>query len=94
MKNTLKGLLALAAVVAVSLIVSQQTQELQPASTRLLAYATTSTRTTNVNNLCAANLDRSTLVNQADLAAAASARASVDSELGIDGYIIFYSAIR
>ena len=79
MKNSLKGLLALAAVVAVSLFVSQQTQQMQPAATRLLAYTTTSTRTSNVNTLCAANLDRTTLVSQSDLTAAASARASVSS---------------
>lgn len=58
---------------------------MQPATARLLAYTTTSTRTANVNTLCAANLDRTTLVNQADLTAATSARTAVSAELGIDG---------
>jgi hypothetical protein len=86
MKNSLKTIGALVGVVLLSVLVSWETQDLQSASQRLLAYTTTSTRTNNVGTLCGANLDRTTLVNQDDLSAATGFRASVNDELGIDGY--------
>lgn len=88
MKNSLKGLLAIAAILFISVLVSQQTQEMPTVTQRLLqatTYTTTSTRSNNVNDLCPANLDRSTLVNSGDVSSAASMRAEVNSAIGIDG---------
>jgi hypothetical protein len=88
MKSTIKGLLAIAAILTVSVFVSQQTQEMPTVTERLLqatTYTTTSTRSNNVKDLCPANLDRTTLVNSGDVSAASSMRAEVNTAIGIDG---------
>ena len=78
MKTSAKVVLGLTAVVLLSLLISEGTQDLAPAPKRLLqTYTTTSTRTTNVNNLCPANLDRTTLVSSADKTAAQEQRTEV-----------------
>lgn len=89
MKTTTKTIISLAAVLLLSLLVSQQTEETLTPTQRLLqtgTYTTTSTRTQNVVDLCPANLDRSTLVNNADVTAAVDMRATVTAEMGVDGY--------
>ena len=89
MKTSAKVVLGLTAVVLLSLLISEGTQDLAPAPKRLLqTYTTTSTRTTNVNNLCPANLDRTTLVSSADKTAAQEQRTEVSNTLGIDGYFL------
>ena len=89
MKHSTKGVFVLAAVALLSLFAWQQTSEaaVLPVQQRLLpsSYLTTTTRTNGVTNLCTANLNRSTLVNQADVTAAATMIASVNTAIGLDG---------
>jgi len=86
MKPSYKGLLVLALVAAVSFFASEKTQNILPAPQRLLSqYTTTSTRSDNVVKNCAANLDRSTLVSTTDFNEAQAMRATVNSNLGVDG---------
>ena len=95
MKTSAKVVLSLTAVVLLSLLISEKTQDLSPAPKRLLqTYTTTSTRTANVNNLCPANVDRTTLVSSADKTAAQDQRTEVNSALGIDGYFLNYVGIN
>jgi len=86
MKPSVKAILVLALVAAVSLLASQETQAALPAPQRLLgSYTTTPTRTTNVNTYCSASLNRSNLVSSQDFSDAQSMRTTVNSQLGIDG---------
>lgn len=88
MKTSVKGILVLAVVVAVSFFASEKTEQSLPATQRLLStYTTTSVRSDNVNKYCAANLDRTTLVSTSDYTEAQSMRATVDASMGISGYL-------
>ena len=95
MKNSVKVILGLLAVAAVSILSYHQTQDEPTATARFLAttYTTTSTRTNNVNKLCPAGTTRSSLVDAADLTSSASQRKALDDAMGIDGYVIYHIEI-
>lgn len=88
MKSTLIKSLALfllAAIVSLAFWSIPQ-QATIPQKARLLQnYQTSSTRTSNVNNYCPANLDRNTLAPTSDISTAQSNMNAVRSQLGIDG---------
>lgn len=87
MKPAIKGLIVVALVAALSFFASEETKNILPAPARLLGtYTTTSTRSTNVNKYCAANLNRSSLVSATDFSDAQSMRTDVNTQLKIDGY--------
>jgi hypothetical protein len=88
MKSTLiksLSLFLLAAIVSLAVWSSPQ-QATVPQKARLLQnYQTSSSRSSNVNSYCPANLDRSTLAPTADVSTAQGNMNAVRSQLGIDG---------
>lgn len=87
MKRLIKFFFFITTLVIISLLSHINTKEMAPPSHRLLQnYITTSTRTANVNELCPANVDRSSLVDYNDIESAKEQRNEINSFLGIDGY--------
>ena len=96
MKTSVKSLMVLGLVAALTFFASDQTVALPAAPQRLLqtqTYTTTTTRTNNVNTYCPANLNRSTLVSATDVTDAQSQRTSINTQLGLDGYLSTYPAM-
>jgi hypothetical protein len=96
MKNssTWKGAAVLLLVGLVSYMAWDNTQEPLASTTspqRLLPYQTSATRSANIEKYCVNGVDRTSLVTTADVSTAATNRKAVDSSLGIDGLVLFYS---
>ena len=78
------AVLLLVALVSVAVWDSAEQPLAQP--NRLLAsYQTSSTRSSNVNSYCPANLDRTTLAPSAEVSTALTNMNGVRSQLGVDG---------
>lgn len=88
--STVKGIVVLLLVALISLAVWDSSSETLEARKRLLpsgTYQTNSTRTNNVQSYCAAYTDRTTLATTDDISSAKTNQNTVNSALGIDGYV-------
>jgi len=91
MKTTAKTILLLVVVTLLSLVAWEDTKSEPTVAARLLTgtYQTSSTRTSTVAKVCTAGVSRSNLYSQSDVTASTSYRSSVNTAIGIDGYIFY-----